>query len=313
MIDVLRSTGLVTVQDLGWETGRAVGLPQGGAIDPPALMAANVLAGNEVGAAGLEIGAGSITLRFAAPGVIAATGSVWLSIDENERMPWTGQRIPAEATVTVRTGATGRFGYLAVGGGLDVPPTLGSRATYLPIGIGGLDGRRLRSGDRLPTGPSDQQVKAGRRLDPEEVTPTGPIRVIRGPQAHLFSETTLRALEIGEYVVSPTSDRMGTRLKGPSLAPVVKAALPSEAACPGALQIPDDGQPIAILADGPTVGGYPKIGVIISADLPRFGQCGPETPIRFEWVSIAEAQRLRMEWLGRLTGALTGLRQPRSE
>jgi 5-oxoprolinase (ATP-hydrolysing) subunit C len=215
--------------------------------------------------------------------------------------------------VTVRTGATGRFGYLAVGGGIDVVPTLGSRATYLPIGIGGLGGLRLRPGDRLPTGPVAQAAPVGRRFDPDEVTPTGPIRVVRGPQAHLFSEANLRALEVGEYAVSPTSDRMGTRLQGPSLAPVVKAALPSEAACPGALQIPDDGQPIAILADGPTVGGYPKIGVIISADLPRFGQCGPETPIRFEWVSIADAQRLRMEWLGRLAGALTGLRQPRSE
>jgi biotin-dependent carboxylase-like uncharacterized protein len=313
VIDVLRSAGLVTVQDLGWETGRAVGLPQSGAIDPPALMAANVLTGNEIGAAGLEIGAGSVTLRFATPRLIAATGSVWLAIDDEERAPWTGHQVAAEATVTVRTGATGRFGYLAVGGGINVAPTLGSRSTYLPIGIGGLDGHRLRPGDRLPTGPSDQPVRVGRQFDPGEVTPTGPIRVVRGPQAHLFSEATLRALEIGEYVVSPTSDRMGTRLQGPSLAPVVKAALPSEAACPGALQIPDDGQPIVILADGPTVGGYPKIGVIISADLPRFGQSGPETTIRFEWVSIAEAQRLRMEWLGRLTGSLTGLRQPRSE
>lgn len=310
MIELIAASGLVTVQDLGWETGRAIGLPQCGAIDAPALMVANALAGAEPTAAGLEVGAGSVTVRFGAPTRFAVTGAATFTIDGALATGWQTYQVASGSVVAIAAGAGGRFGYLGVDGGIAIEPTLGSRSTYLPTEIGGLEGRRLQRGDRLPTGPAEHRATVGRRIDPSRFTPTGPIRLVAGPQAHLFADSTQRLLETAVFSVSGTSDRMGTRLLGPSLAPLELAVLPSEGACPGAVQIPDDGQAIVILADGPTVGGYPKIGVIASADLARFGQMGSDRTVRFEWISIAEAQRLRLEWRAELESAINELAQP---
>ena len=310
MIEIIAASGLVTVQDLGWKTGRAIGLPQGGAIDAPALMAANALAGAEPDAAGLEVGAGSVSVRFGVPARFAVTGAVTLIIDGTPAPSWVTHQVGSGSVVAIAAGASGRFGYLGVDGGIAIDPTLGSRSTYLPTEIGGLAGRRLQRNDRLPIGPAEQRATVGRSIDPSRFTPTGPIRLVAGPQAHLFADSTRRLLETAAFSVSATSDRMGTRLLGPALAPLEPAAFPSEAACPGAIQIPDDGQAIAILADGPTVGGYPKIGVIASADLARFGQLGPNRTVRFEWISIAEAQRIRSEWRAELESAINEVVRP---
>jgi biotin-dependent carboxylase-like uncharacterized protein len=310
VIEIVRSAGFGTVQDQGWRVGRAIGLPRSGALDPTALRLANALVGNEEGEAGLELALGSFDLSFREACAIALAGA-------QVRATLAGAPVPGATTLTVRPGDrlvierfdSGRFGYLAVSGGIDVPPLLGSRSTYLPTALGGAGGRRLRSGDLLPIG-----RRAG-RLPPHGTsapdTPIDfetPIRIAPAPQVHLFDPAARATLEAGRFTVSPASDRMGTRLAGPPIAPTIAAASPSEATCLGAIQVPDNGQPIVLLADGPTVGGYPKIAAVIGADLGRFVQISPGGSVRFEWVTVADAQRAWAEAVEKLARRLTAAR-----
>lgn len=305
MLDVVRAVGLVTVQDRGWDSGRAVGLPQSGALDLGALIIGNALVGNDPAAAGLEVVGGSLTVRATTRTVIAITGGVGARVGDGAVPRWRSVVVEPGSTVTIGTGASQRVGYLAVAGGIDVAPTLGARATYLPTGIGGFHGRRLGAGDQIPVGLTNQSYSPKMlAVEPDVPGTTSPIRVVAGPQAYLFDEDALARLVRSEWTVSPTSDRMGSRLVGPSIAPRIAASLPSEATCLGAIQIPDDGQPIVLLADGPTVGGYPKVGAVISADLGRFAQLGPGSRVHFSWVTIAEAATALAEWSGRLATAV---------
>jgi len=294
---IVKALGLVTVQDRGWSIGRAIGLPQSGALDVEAFVTANRAVGNESGAAVLELVGGSLTVRAEVPVVIAAGGGAGARIGTQRIAAFTAYPLPAGAVVTLDTAPTGRVGYLAVAGGIDVPVILGSRSTYLPTAFGGYQGRRLQAGDRLSLGPPATAMTTGSPTEPSE---TGPIRVVPGPQGHLFGDESLAALESTVWQVSAASDRMGTRLIGSAIAPRVPATLPSEATCLGAIQIPDDGQPIVLLADGPTVGGYPKIGAVITADLGRFAQLGPGASVRFSWVSLAQAVPAAARWMNRV-------------
>jgi allophanate hydrolase subunit 2 len=141
-------------------------------------------------------------------------------------------------------------------------------------------------------------------LDPAE---SRAVRLVRGPQADLFPRESHLALEENDYRVSPTSDRMGSRLDGPALSILAEATLPSEGTCLGAIQVPDGGQPIVLLRDGPTVGGYPKIGAVISADLARFAQVPLGETVRFEWVSLADAHTAMYEARERLDRTVTAI------
>lgn len=291
-LTVIRTNGLATVQDLGWRTGRAMGLPPGGAMDPAALQVGNVLVGNRPDSAGVEITLGELLVEFAQAGWFSLTGAVGPSVLD-------GESVALEVPIPVSSGQRlmigrptgGRFGYLTVAGGIAVPPTLGSRSTYLPTGLGGFAGRRLGTGDRLPIGPDRGPQAPTTSGGPEPGALGGPIRITGGPQTHLFPADSFERLASSAYRVTPASDRMGTRLAGPALDLRVRASLPSEATCLGAIQVPDDGQPIVVLRDGPTVGGYPKIGAVIGADLARFCQTPLGAEVRFAWVSIGEATR----------------------
>jgi antagonist of KipI len=190
----------------------------------------------------------------------------------------------AGTRLEIRPRADHRFLYVAVRGGIDVPEVMGSRSTYLPGGFGGFEGRRLRTGDVLPVGPALHSGLGGNvhpriTADPTDTDVT--IRVTPGPQWERFDERARETLLESRFTVSPSSDRMGYRLDGPAIISGVSATLPSEAACPGAIQIPDGGQPIVIMPDGPTVGGYPKIAVVNSADLRLLAQCLPGRGVRF--------------------------------
>lgn len=309
MLTVLKTSGLATVQDLGWPTGRALGLPQSGAMDSSALRLANSLVGNPVGAAAIELALGGATVRFDEPRRFAIAGAVGTSAIAGTPLgPFTTHLGHAGDELSIGPPSDGRFCYLAVEGGIDVAPTLGSRATYLPTAMGGYRGRRLEANDEIPVGAPAVAGPAPGFRAPTEDCSVGPIRLVAGPQAHLFSEETLARLEASSYSISPASDRMGSRLNGPSIAPVMKAGLPSEAACLGAVQVPDNGQPIALLVDGPTVGGYPKVGVIASADFARFGQLRPGVEVRFQFISVAEAQALRAAAIERLEAVLSAIR-----
>lgn len=304
---LVRAGGLATVQDLGWVGYRSIGLPPGGAADRASLRIGNALAGNADGLAGLEIALGEVEFEFESDRVFAATGAVGtLHLD--------GTEVPAWTTVAARTGQRcrlapdrrGRFAYLAVGGGIDVPTMLGSRATYLPGSLGGYQGRRLAAGDRLPLGAVAEAIRLGTTGRPPAAT--GPVRIAAGPQERFFAARAFDAIVAAPYRLSPMSDRMGSRLTGAPVQAERKATLPSESTAVGAIQVPDDGQPIVILADGPTVGGYLKIGVVITADLDRFAQVPLGGEVVFAWVALAEAQRVSRQASENLARLLSEIR-----
>lgn len=286
MIVVRTSPPFATVQDRGRPGHRHEGVPPSGAMDAATLARLNAAVGNAPDAAGLEWALGEGSLQMERP-MTVALGPIGGELDGVSVPPWTIAPCPRGATLRLLSPAACRFGYLAVGGGIDVPMVLGSRSTYLPGRFGGLEGRRLRGGDRLPVGgaPGGTQHLSG------PVDDRGPIRLVRGPQAALFPPEAWAALLGGQYRVGVASDRMGYRLEGPTLRHHGPAGLPSEPACPGAIQVPDGGAPIVLMPDGPTVGGYPKIAVVISADLRRVAQAQPGAILRFGVVSLEEALR----------------------
>ena len=290
MIEILKAPPFITVQDQGREGHRAEGVPPAGAMDRMALMHANLLVGNPPGAAGLEwaLGGGRFgftdvrTIATGAPGAAARLNGELLS-------PWQCVPIRAGDELVVEPPAQGRFAYLAISGGLRVPLVLGSRSTYLPGKFGGHEGRRLRTGDQIRLGKTPAlrprpSLSAAQRPDYAR-----PIRVVDGPQQDLFGDEAWELLLSGRYTVSTTSDRMGYRLEGPALTHRGPASLPSEPACPGAIQGPDGGAPIILMPDGPTVGGYPKLAVVITADLGVMAQQTPGTRPRFERATLDQA------------------------
>ena len=198
--------------------------------------------------------------------------------------------------------------YLAVAGGFLTPPMLGSRATYARAGLGGVDGRALAAGDRLPCLPfagSPQHAFVAAPLQ----HPGGPIRVIPGPQADHFTPAALASFYSEPWTLTPARDRMGLRLAGPRLAHVPGGAdIVSDGVTPGAIQVPADGQPIVLLADCQTVGGYPKIATVIRADLPRLAHLPPGAEIRFVAVDATHAAEARAAQARLLAGWRTTLR-----
>jgi antagonist of KipI len=289
MIRIEKAPPFATVQDLGWRTGRAFGLPRGGAMDPTLLTMANTLVGNPPGAAGIEWALGSGTVSVDRDCLIAVLGA--------EELQLGGQSAPGDhpvvharrgGSLTIVPGMHHRFIYIAVRGGIDVPPLMGSRSTYIPGGFGGYEGRRLTAGDLLPVGPAPD-VELGSTVHPRfPVTPRPAgeagdltLMVTPGPQWDRFGADARDTFFKSRYLVSSSSDRMGYRLDGPPVVPSERATLPSEAACPGAVQIPDGGQPIVLMPDGPTVGGYAKIAVLRPEDLRRLAQAVPGRPVRF--------------------------------
>lgn len=298
MITVAKAPPFATVQDLGWRTGRAMGLPRSGAMDPLLLGQANALVGNPSGAAGIEWALGSGALVVEAPCEVTILGAGRVDVDGSAADPGHPVlRLEAGARIAITPRPDRRFLYLAVRGGIDVPRVMGSRSTYLPGGFGGLEGRRLRAGDRLPVGPA-LHAPLGAAVHPKwrPDAGSGPgdpvvLRFSAGPQWDRFDESARRTLVGGSYTVAAESDRMGYRLVGPPVPPKLSATLPSEAACPGAIQLPDGGQPIVLMVDGPTVGGYPKIGVILATDLPLLAQLPPGRIIRFRQTETDESGR----------------------
>lgn len=294
-LNVEASGPLTTVQDLGRTGYERYGVPVSGALDSLALWATNALVGNAPDAAGLEIPV-EVALSASAEALLAVCGAGEASVRINGRArpTWTALYVRARQTIEVNA-APGRWAYLAVSGGLAVPLVLGSRATYLRGGFGGWEGRALQPGDRLPVGPSalPSAAAAGRTLPvqcrpPYSESPT--VEVILGPQLGHFSHATLDTFLTEEFAVSAEADRMGYRLSGPTLAPI-QADILSEGMALGAVQVPASGQPIVMLADRPTTGGYPKIATVIRADVPLVAQCPPGVGrVQFRATTVEAAQ-----------------------
>ncbi|HEY3505523.1 MAG TPA: biotin-dependent carboxyltransferase family protein [Actinocatenispora sp.] len=277
-LTVLRPGLLTTVQDRGRVGLAYLGVPRSGAADLPALALANRLVGNDEAAAGLELTLTGATFRAEAALMIAVTGApAPVRVDGRGADVGLPLAVPAGAEVSVGPARAGLRTYLAVDGGVTVPPVLGSRSTDTLSGLGPAP---LRRGDTVPVGEPYGVLAA---VDVAPADDPGPVtlRVHPGPRAGWFTADAVGTLLSASYAVSPTSNRVGARLTGPPLARAVDAELPSEGVVLGAVQVPADGQPLVFLADHPTTGGYPVIAVLDPADVPRAAQARPGTPVRF--------------------------------
>ena len=297
-----------TVQDLGRTGFARFGVPPTGAMDPFAARAANRLVGNRDDAAVLEITLAGPTLRFRGSGsVFAVTGADLSPQLDGAAVPgWTACTSPRGATLKFGKRQAGLRAYLAVAGGLAVPPVLGSAATYLRGPFGGHGGRALQAGDQLHVGaaPAGADGLAGRTLPPAarpSYSRAPQVRVVLGPHAECFPQAALDTLLSAAYTVGPASDRMGYRLQGPALARHEPADILSQGLPLGGLQVPGDGQPIILLADHQTTGGYPLIATVIQADLPLLAQLAPGDRVRFRAVTVDEAREAYLRELAALS------------
>jgi len=322
-----------TVQDLGRPGYQAIGVPVSGALDGFSLRLANALVGNRLGSAALEILLSGPTLEVAADTVRVALAGVGASLEigsrrsfasadavrpskawargaERKRVLAAGQSVtlPRGEVFQIIPGEQSACCYLGAEGGIAVPLVLGSASTYVRAAIGGVEGRALRRGDVVPLGVACASARAELRL-PSPQPPAGeqPIRVVLGPQQEYFTAEVVATLLGSEFRVSQSADRMGMRLDGPSLRLRHGWDIVSDAIATGAIQVPGSGQPILLLADHQTTGGYPKIATVVSADLPVVGRRRPGDRLRFVGVTVETAEALCRDAERQLAELVTAL------
>ncbi|KAK48397.1 MULTISPECIES: biotin-dependent carboxyltransferase family protein [unclassified Caballeronia] len=317
MIDVIRAGVLTSVQDLGRRGYRHLGVSSGGALDALSLEIGNRIVGNRADAAGIEVTFGPTVLRFKHATRVAITGTDFgATLDDKPVYSWWSLPVRAGQELTLRAAKRGMRCYVAIAGGIDVLPMLGSRSTDLAACFGGLGGRALRDGDRLPVGVP--QPHKGIAFSPEEpafgvkapawckfvlvdepvrrgrhspgLAWAVPIRVLRGPEYDSFSDAAQESVWNEEWTITPNSNRMGFRLSGTALERREKIELLSHAVLPGTIQVPPNGQPIILMGDAQTTGGYPKIGAVIRADLWKLAQVKLNGGVRFIETSVEEAR-----------------------
>jgi biotin-dependent carboxylase-like uncharacterized protein len=295
---------LTTVQDLGRSGYQHLGIPPSGALDPVSLRAANALVGNAAGTGALEVAYVGPTLAVEADNVRIAIAGGEAAIEIlAEDAARGGARIPSMRSVCLRRGNVVRIGslsgatvlYLAVEGGFDIAAVLGSVSTYIRGGFGGMNGRALKAGDLIPLRRETATERDECRLDGLDLSPPPRFRAIAGPQFDYFSEQVMTRFFDSEYTVGAGSDRMGMRLDGRRVDHLRGFNITSDGIAPGSIQVPGDGQPIVLLADRQTTGGYPKIATVISADLPALGRLPIGGKISFERVTMAAAEAARRQ------------------
>ena len=318
MIEVIATAGLASVQDLGRYGSLRFGVGRAGAMDRLALAAANILLGNEEGAAGIEVQAFPFAVRFTADCGFAITGvDCGARLDGRTLLPWSAHRARAgqELVLGLPQGAVWRASraYLALPGGIDVPEVLGSRSTQLRGAFGGMDGRFLEIGDHLKAGAPGETPAGFGLLPPALALPLQEdgipaVRVLPAGEYCCFTPAAKEAFWSAEWKISAQSDRYGYRLAGLPLAFTRPVEMLSHGIVPGVIQVPSGGQPIIQMSDAQPSGGYPKIGTVIEADLWRLGQAPTGSRIRFvqtTWEDAVAAGETLRAWLaeaGRLTG-----------
>ncbi|MDA1296398.1 MAG: biotin-dependent carboxyltransferase family protein [Chloroflexi bacterium] len=299
-VTVINPGALSLIQDSGRQGYQRYGVPVSGAIDPEALLIGNLLVGNGHSAAAIEVMFGGAEFLFSAEAVAAVTGcDLEISLDGTRLSTWQSFVAPAGAVLRLGPPVAGLRAYVTVDGGIDIKPVLGSRSTHVASGIGGLDGRPLAAGDELPLGAPNASSSPGakfpgqlRKVISNELT----VRVVQGPQRSSFTSQGVRSLFSSTYTVTDRSDRQGLRLDGPVIEAVDgRYDIISDAVVSGAVQVPGDGRPIILLADRQTTGGYAKIAVVATVDLPLLAQAVPGTALRFVEITVAEAQQLMRE------------------
>jgi antagonist of KipI len=294
-IEVQEPGLLTTVQDLGREGFGPMGISPSGAADPVSLRIGNRLAGNDEGAAALEMTLVGGTFRFTRDAAIALAGSDFCAtLDGTPVEMWESHQVRAGAILRLGATRSGARCYLCVRGGIAVEPFLGSASTHLLSGLGGFQGRALRRGDVLNIGPPSALYRKRRlaSMTLQALAPHKLLRVTPGPQADWFPESSQRAFYASTYRVAENSNRMGLRLEGDPIALQPARELLTEGAPLGAIQVPPSGLPIILFVEQQTTGGYPKIANVISADLHSVGQLRPRDEIRFQRVEFEMAQSL---------------------
>ncbi len=311
-LKILEPGPAASLQDCGRPGLQRFGVPVSGAIDTVSLAIANIVAGNSPGSAAIEILGAGLVFEIEAESVTLALAGM-AEHPTLQRGADAPLRYPALRSITARRGDTiripppkgGAVSYLAVSGGFDIAPVLGSRSTYRRASLGGYRGRAFLAGDRIPLClPSP--ARATVRLEARIKAPDR-LRIMRGPNAAYFTRHAFETLLASTYTITPASDRMGLRLQGPPLERGMQGELPSQATTAGALQVPPDGQPILLMADRQTVGGYPRIATVIGADIAAAGRLAAGMSIRFEEVRREEAVQLLKEqqtWLASLPAQL---------
>jgi biotin-dependent carboxylase-like uncharacterized protein len=300
--EVLTPGLLTSVQDTGRHRSRALGVRVGGAADQHSLQIANLLVGNDPGAAALEMTLAGPSLRLRRTATIALCGATIDAHVDGIALPgWRPITLPAGCVLTLGACRRGARAYLAIDGGIDVPMLLGSRSTDLRAGFGGYAGRALRPGDNLQLGTRDASNPASDAIqiaswwiDSEthlDFSDSIAVRVLPGSDA----TKPANALPAQEFLIDSASDRQGLRLRGDALQLADVHERISEPVIPGTIQLPQDGHPIVLLADAQTIGGYPRIGHVINADLPRLAQRRAGQRLRFVVVDPQQAHLANAE------------------
>ncbi|MBI4589723.1 MAG: biotin-dependent carboxyltransferase [Candidatus Rokubacteria bacterium] len=307
---VVQCGALTTVQDLGRPGYLRYGIPPSGPLDRASFLLANRLVGNADSAAALECTLMGPWLEMRGESVIAVTGAdVPVTVNGREVPRWTSLPVSPGDVVKLGVARRGLRAYVAFRGGIDVPLALGSRATYLRGTLGGFQGRQFRDGDQmdlLPPAEGIEPVRA-RRVRPEMIPSWQDeveVRVVLGPQAERFTRAGIDAFLGEPYEMTTDSDRMGARLQGPAITHSRGHDLVSDGIPLGGIQVVGDGQPIILLVDRQSTGGYTKLATVCSFDIGKVGQTKPRQRLRFKSLTVPEAHTLLRQEFKRLQEAL---------
>ncbi|MDR7240005.1 5-oxoprolinase subunit C family protein [Neobacillus drentensis] len=294
---VIKPGLLTTVQDLGRYGYQQFGISPSGAMDPYSMQLANILVGNDQGEAVLEASFLGPVLEAGSDMVIAICGGEFSTkVNGREVLMWKSFLLKKGEILSMGSYKQGARAYLAIAGGIDVPVVLKSKSTSLNGGFGGYEGRPLQKSDLLYGNPVIR--KPWKALHPGLIPQFNKqltVRVILGPHQQMVTEKSIKQFLSEEYIVTPQSNRMGYRLKGPKLEHKLGSDIISDPIPLGGIQVPASGQPIILLVDRQTTGGYTRIGTVISVDIPLLAQAVPDTTVSFTEVSLEEAQRLYLE------------------
>ncbi|MEM5530239.1 biotin-dependent carboxyltransferase family protein [Gammaproteobacteria bacterium AS21] len=308
MIEVIMAGMLTSVQDHGRKGYRQIGVGLSGAMDDFALSVANLLLGNPNEAAALEITLGGCALKFKSDTTIALTGTDMKATLDGHPIPsWWAVSVKADQILKMAIAPKGLRSYLAIAGGIDVPLIMCSRSTDLKAGFGGFNGRALKAGDYVKVFTSHQQyyLKQGfgisRRLQNESKDSNVVVRILAAAQWNDFSKEAQCLFLNSPWLVTPQSNRLGYCLSGPVIVAQKQQELLSHGILPGCVQMPPSGQPVIQLNDANTCGGYPKLGVVIEADLRKLAQVRPGESISFQLCTQQQAVQARTQLQEQLT------------
>lgn len=292
---IIKAGALTTIQDLGRTGFQQYGMPVAGAMDSRSLRCANWLVGNPSGEACLECTLTGSTIEFLTDSVIAITGAqIPVLINDKHQKQDRSLSVKKGDVLSFGTLEKGLRFYIAFAGGIDVPMVMNSKSTYLRAKVGGYNGRKIMDGDEISIGEFSGRIK--KKKLPKDILPlletSFTARILPGPEVNSFSFQGIKTFLTEEYVISPASDRMGYRLSGKPIEHLQGADIVSSGIPPGSIQVTGDGQPIIMMADRQTIGGYTKIATVFGPDISVLAQMKPGDRIRFREITLQEAQEI---------------------